>query len=117
MMHRLPTILCRAVLRQHAARNERAERNGQHIDLVKSQPAAHLALIASQNRLCVAQEMVDESTVLPSAVSGGQMQRAFIMRQGDQRFNPVFMQFIKDRIVKRQSAFIRLGIVPVRENT
>ncbi len=39
------------------------------------------------------------------------------MAQCDERFDPVFFTFVEHRVIKREARFIRLLVVPVRENT
>ena len=78
------------------------------IDLVEGEPVMHLALVAIENRLAVMQVIIDQAAIHPAIEVLGQIKRIFIVADGDKRFDPGSVQFIKHRIIKSQTLFIGL---------
>ncbi len=86
------------------------------IDLIECHPIFDLVLIALHHALRVAHKEVDQLSVHPAAVFLRQVIGHLKVAQGDHRFNPVSMQFIKQIIIETKPGFIGLCLIALRED-
>ena len=86
------------------------------VDFIKGQPILDLVPVAGKNRANIALVEANQITVGPAIVLTRQMQGRFIVRQGNQRLNAIFGQFVKKIVIKLQTSFIGLRLVPIWEN-
>ena len=87
------------------------------VDFVECQPVLDSVLIAVNDRSCEVHEEVDRLSVVPAVVFQNQMQRRFVMGNGNQRFNIVLLQFCKYIVIELQAFFIRCFFITLRVNT
>ena len=84
-----------------------------HVNFIKCKPIFHPSLIPLEHGSCITLEEPDQSSVRPSAVLCGKVQGHLIVRQCDQRLDPVFLQFTDHIVIEFQSLFIGLCLVSI----
>ena len=100
--------------RGNASAHKRRMEN--RVDFIKGQPILDLILVASKNRADIALVEANQIAVGPTIVLTSQMQGRFIVRQGNQRLNAIFGQFVKKIVIELQTSFIGLQLVSVWKN-
>ena len=87
------------------------------IDLVEGQPVFDLVLVALKAGHRVFHKEVDHAAVRKSVVLRDDRPRNLIVAERDQRLDAVLFAFVEHPVVKCKAFLIRLGIIPVREDT
>ena len=83
------------------------------VDLVECQPVFDLVLISSEQCVAVLNEQIDDLSVGEAAVLCDDCPRNLIMADGYQRFDIVFLTFIKYAVIECQTRFIGFFVVAV----
>ena len=118
MVHRLVTDLFKVLPRetvfdQTAGRVRMAD---DAVNLVEGQPVFHLVLVAFADRPDILFKEADDFAGIPAVVIEHQIQRWFIVRHRNQRFNVIFLEFVEHLIVELQAGLVRLFVIAIRIN-
>ena len=112
----IQVLLGQLVHRGHnAAAHQRRMQDG--VDLVEGQPVFHSALIPCKQHLAEVQIKVDEFTAVPAIVFFCQIQRRFVMADGNQRLNAVLFALGDHIVIELQALFVGRSVIAIRENS
>ena len=89
-----------------------AQRGGQVVDLIEGDPVFDHPLVPAEQHLGKAEEQVDAAAVRPAVHLGHQLQRQFVVEQGDQRLDAMLFQLGKHIVIKAQAGLVWLGLQP-----
>ena len=97
-----------------AAAHKWCVQNG--VDFVKGQPVGDFVLVALKQYSGIAFVKGNQLSVCPSVVVFCQIQRRLIVRDRNERLDPVFVAFIKQAVIKGKPGFVWLCFIPFWKN-
>ena len=117
MVHRLVQVgvaelICRGV---DAAGHERQVQH--RVDFVEGQPVLHALAVAGEHGAGVAFVETNEFAAGPAVVLLDQVQRGFIVAEGDERFHAVLLELVEHAVVEGEARLVRGFFVATREDT
>ena len=87
------------------------------VNLVDDNPLVYLALVALEQRLAVFDEEVHQLTAGPAVVLQRQIQRHFVMANGNHRVKAVGNHAVNQIVIVFQALLAGIGVITVREDT
>ena len=105
-------LLCRGV---DAAGHERQVQH--RVDFVEGQPVLHALAVAGEHGAGVAFVEADELAAGPAVVLLDQVQRGFVVAEGDERFHAVLFELIQHAVVEGEARLVRGFFVAAGEDT
>ena len=117
MVHRLVQVGVAELIRRgvDAAGHERQVQHG--VDFVEGQPVLHTLAVAGEHGAGVAFVEADEFAAGPAVVLLDQVQRGFVVAEGDERLHAVLFEFVQHTVVEGEACLVRGFFVAAGEDT
>ena len=116
VVHRLVQVGVAELVRRgvDAAGHERQVQHG--VDFVEGQPVLHALAVAGEHGAGVAFVEADEFAAGPAVVLLDQMQRGFVVAEGDEWFHAVLFEFVQHTVVEGEARLVRGFFVAAGED-
>ena len=117
MVHRLVQVGVAELIRRgvDTAGHERQVQHG--VDFVEGQPVLHALAVAGEYGAGVAFVEADEFAAGPAVVLLDQVQRGFVVAEGDERFHAVLFELVEHAVVEGEARLVRGFFVAAGEDT
>ena len=76
------------------------------VDLVEGKPVAYLPFVASEYGITIFDKEINHFPATEAVILLCNVQGCFVVGEGNQRFNAVFVALVNDPVIKLQSLFI-----------
>ena len=117
VVHRLVEV-CVAELICRGVNTAGHERQVQHrVDFVEGQPVLHALAVAGEHGAGVAFVEADEFAASPAVVLLHQVQRGFVVAEGDERLHAVLFELVEHAVVEGEARLVRGFFVAAGEDT
>ena len=86
------------------------------VDLIEGHPVPDLSFVTPEHRFTVPGKEIDQGSVTPGTIVLHQIQRRFVMRKRDHRFDPVAVQLVEHTVIESKPGLVRLQFIALRKD-